>query len=729
MTVATETFWNVSTGNGVTAVFGFTFPVTQKADVVVLLDGVVAAGNYSVTFTDPDNPLGGGSVTFEPTFEPASGVEVLRIRRLEYLQALTLSSQSPFNAQVVERAFDRVVMLTQQVAKRALLVPDTVLADGFDGQVSGTPSPGSAPIVNASGTGWAFSTPESSGVFAEICVNDYLSGSNWGAAFNDAIATLPSAGGIIRLRPGSDVSLADAQVACAGNNVVFDFRGSKIRPRYTSGAAFKFGTGAAQVQQYTVLGGWFLYDSAASGGPTQALFELRGVRGFRTVNCAGNNLYQLAVWGNPADAQSSYKWWLLANEWNMRANANGGHSDCIQADGSLGGIYMYGSDVEGDSLNVSGTQAFLRLTSAQGPARFDHAEFGTGIVKGFDHAIRAVDARIVNVEQGAGFRFDDMQSYGVRVDVSSGASKGGCEDVHLRGSFAGLGPGGAVYVSNASASIACSDILVEGATSNNCTGPVCKFETTGSGTIRNVHVTALHVGDYNPSDANQDAVIFDGDIDEFSCDVVHVDGKAGATYLARRVIYDNTAGTKRNYIGPNIDGNVNTALVTRTNAGHLTGRYNLVPRSAAVNYESVRVLQVGGGISMTGSTAASTLATISIPAGAMGANGQIEIDSFWSGTNSGNNKTMRHVFGGTNYLAQNFTTQLAWHALTTIWNTGATGTQKGSNNNTYGALSAALNTSSVDTTGAVTVALTGQLADSSETLTLERYSVKLLYAA
>lgn len=131
----------------------------------------------------------------------------------------------------------------------------------------------------------------------------------------------------------------------------------------------------------------------------------------------------------------------------------------------------------------------------------------------------------------------------------------------------------------------------------------------------------------------------------------------------------------------------------------------------------------------TGNTTETTLASVVIPAGAMGPNGRVRITSLWSATNSANNKTMRHKFGGTNYSAQNMAAQQGWRHESEIGNRGAAASQVGNTSNVFGSLAGAPITSAADTTSAVTVLVTGQLANAADTITLESYRVEVLYGA
>lgn len=133
--------------------------------------------------------------------------------------------------------------------------------------------------------------------------------------------------------------------------------------------------------------------------------------------------------------------------------------------------------------------------------------------------------------------------------------------------------------------------------------------------------------------------------------------------------------------------------------------------------------------SHTGNTSETTLASVVIPAGAMGPNGRVRITSLWSGTNSANAKTMRHKFGGVNYFAQNLTTQNGWRHENEIGNRNVANTQIGNGNNAFGSMSVAPNSSAVDTSSDVTIQFTGQLANAAETVTLESYLVELYHAA
>lgn len=136
----------------------------------------------------------------------------------------------------------------------------------------------------------------------------------------------------------------------------------------------------------------------------------------------------------------------------------------------------------------------------------------------------------------------------------------------------------------------------------------------------------------------------------------------------------------------------------------------------------------------TSGTGEDVLATVTIPAGAMGANGRLIIYAVWTVTSSGNNKVTRIRFGGgsgTIYgTSGNLTTQVTFVDYRTIANRNATNSQIGGGSTTpIGGTSAAVVTSAVDTTAAVDLVFSGECADGGDTTHLESYEVWVAYGA
>lgn len=140
-------------------------------------------------------------------------------------------------------------------------------------------------------------------------------------------------------------------------------------------------------------------------------------------------------------------------------------------------------------------------------------------------------------------------------------------------------------------------------------------------------------------------------------------------------------------------------------------------------------------VSGAADTNENTLATITVPASAIGPNGTLRIWTQWSHTSSANNKVLRVRFSGaagSSYLAATNTASTYAVYCTLISNRNATNSQVGTapgNNAISNAGTATGVTSAVDTTAETTVVITGAKALGSETLTLERYLVEVLYGA
>jgi hypothetical protein len=127
------------------------------------------------------------------------------------------------------------------------------------------------------------------------------------------------------------------------------------------------------------------------------------------------------------------------------------------------------------------------------------------------------------------------------------------------------------------------------------------------------------------------------------------------------------------------------------------------------------------------------LATVTISADALGANGCVEIEGMWTGNNDASVKTGRIRFGGiggTIYATDNIANNVSLVMNRRICNRNATNSQLGSSPadvTGYGSKSTnAFVTSAVDTTATVDIVFTVQKADSADTMTLEGYRVYLL---
>jgi len=152
-----------------------------------------------------------------------------------------------------------------------------------------------------------------------------------------------------------------------------------------------------------------------------------------------------------------------------------------------------------------------------------------------------------------------------------------------------------------------------------------------------------------------------------------------------------------------------------------------------INARPIVILGASGtAVSAAADTNENTLATITVPAGAMGLRGILRITTSWTTTSSANNKTLRVRFSGgagTQYATLVYTTSVSAFDVRYIINRDSATSQVGSmaaKDTGLGAGGGALVTSSVDTTAATTVVITGQKASAGETLTLGSYLVELI---
>ena len=123
---------------------------------------------------------------------------------------------------------------------------------------------------------------------------------------------------------------------------------------------------------------------------------------------------------------------------------------------------------------------------------------------------------------------------------------------------------------------------------------------------------------------------------------------------------------------------------------------------------------------LTGTTAETTLLTITIPAALMGLIGRLNILSFFALTNNANNKTLRAAI-----VANNVTTQCVVQGAASMAATGFNFWLLNLNSAT-----AQRNNSSAlfafDTTASMDLRITGQLANAADSMTLNTLSLELI---
>jgi len=147
-----------------------------------------------------------------------------------------------------------------------------------------------------------------------------------------------------------------------------------------------------------------------------------------------------------------------------------------------------------------------------------------------------------------------------------------------------------------------------------------------------------------------------------------------------------------------------------------------------VRLNPIKIFSLSVPVSLTASTSVVTLATITIPAGLMGANGKLKIYPLWATTNNANTKTLRLNIGGV--VCSTMTSQNVPNnsGLLIIRNINSESVQKCSSGlvagigSSFGSIAAP----TVDTSAATTITITGQLAVGGDTMTLEDLFVEVV---
>ena len=120
MTITTTIAKNSYSGNGSTTVFAYQFKILAQTDLQVILraaTGVETVQEITTHYTVSGvGASSGGNVTFGSA--PASGVTVLIRRATTQTQTVDLVENDPFTAETVETAFDRSIILSQELQEQ-----------------------------------------------------------------------------------------------------------------------------------------------------------------------------------------------------------------------------------------------------------------------------------------------------------------------------------------------------------------------------------------------------------------------------------------------------------------------------------------------------------------------------------------------------------------------------------------------------------------------------------
>ena len=147
-----------------------------------------------------------------------------------------------------------------------------------------------------------------------------------------------------------------------------------------------------------------------------------------------------------------------------------------------------------------------------------------------------------------------------------------------------------------------------------------------------------------------------------------------------------------------------------------------------VRLHCIHFYNLPAAVVVTGTTAEVALATISIPAGLIGSKGKVKLHPLFSATNNANNKTVRIKLGvSTGYISTSSGyAQLS--SLVIFRNFNSESVQKVTSGLPAGLGSTGASSQSltIDTSAAITLTITGQLAVGTDTMTLESLFLELV---
>ncbi|WP_150627349.1 hypothetical protein [Pandoraea captiosa] len=136
-------------------------------------------------------------------------------------------------------------------------------------------------------------------------------------------------------------------------------------------------------------------------------------------------------------------------------------------------------------------------------------------------------------------------------------------------------------------------------------------------------------------------------------------------------------------------------------------------------------------VSVTGVLTETVLATVTVPAGAMGPNGVLRLTTMWSFSSTAVAKTLYARLGGVVFMnpGYNQAGTASMQHMTFLRNRASQTSQTGfssASSTPFGTSSIAAQTYSIDTSIAQSLTLSGKLSDVADSITLESYTVEIL---
>jgi hypothetical protein len=246
--------------------------------------------------------------------------------------------------------------------------------------------------------------------------------------------------------------------------------------------------------------------------------------------------------------------------------------------------------------------------------------------------------------------------------------------------------------------------------------------TTPCKRIRVHHNTVIDCDDaYVFITGNKDGYSVDVECYVYENEFVQVSGSPTFGIYNEGVISPATGGTVTVYEW----GNRYTGTIPNRRAGPAAHQIQQQPDTG------FRVLaQSSVAVSHTGSVTETTLATITVPADTMGNNGRLRITAHWSYTNDASNKITRIRFNGSQLVSATNTTTAQQRQQIELANQNSLSAQIVSIPGAptgFGTTTTAILTHTIDTSADRNITITGELADTADTITLQSYVVEILH--
>jgi hypothetical protein len=135
-----------------------------------------------------------------------------------------------------------------------------------------------------------------------------------------------------------------------------------------------------------------------------------------------------------------------------------------------------------------------------------------------------------------------------------------------------------------------------------------------------------------------------------------------------------------------------------------------------IRMHQINLYNLATPVALTGTTSETTMLTVSIPASLMNKRGRLNVLGLMNLTNNANLKTLKVKFGGQTLATVTSTSQAALGFSTWLLNINSETAQRNGNATSF----------TIDTTIANDLVITGQLANSEDTLTLIALSVEII---